>query len=104
MLLGTYSTAWFCNNGWVVYSPQYRVAHVYMFIEIMLTNTQIDGNSPQQLQTILALKVRRIRAESRRQLQRPQQAPQQQSRPAPQQQPAPQPAQDYDSFDDDIPF
>ncbi|HCF5145514.1 TPA: single-stranded DNA-binding protein, partial [Pseudomonas aeruginosa] len=30
--------------------------------------------------------------------------PQQQSRPAPQQQPAPQPAQDYDSFDDDIPF
>ncbi|HBP2365422.1 single-stranded DNA-binding protein, partial [Pseudomonas aeruginosa] len=29
---------------------------------------------------------------------------QQQSRPAPQQQPAPQPAQDYDSFDDDIPF
>ncbi|HBO5842022.1 TPA: single-stranded DNA-binding protein, partial [Pseudomonas aeruginosa] len=33
-----------------------------------------------------------------------QQAPQQQSRPAPQQQPAPQPAQDYDSFDDDIPF
>ncbi|HCF7315015.1 TPA: single-stranded DNA-binding protein, partial [Pseudomonas aeruginosa] len=26
------------------------------------------------------------------------------SRPAPQQQPAPQPAQDYDSFDDDIPF
>ncbi|MBF3044600.1 single-stranded DNA-binding protein, partial [Pseudomonas aeruginosa] len=32
------------------------------------------------------------------------QAPQQQSRPAPQQQPAPQPAQDYDSFDDDIPF
>ncbi|KKJ55149.1 single-stranded DNA-binding protein, partial [Pseudomonas aeruginosa MRSN 317] len=31
-------------------------------------------------------------------------APQQQSRPAPQQQPAPQPAQDYDSFDDDIPF
>ncbi|ERX63677.1 single-stranded DNA-binding protein, partial [Pseudomonas aeruginosa] len=23
---------------------------------------------------------------------------------APQQQPAPQPAQDYDSFDDDIPF
>ncbi len=25
-------------------------------------------------------------------------------RPAPQQQPAPQPAQDYDSFDDDIPF
>ncbi len=35
---------------------------------------------------------------------RPQQAPQQQSRPAPQQQPAPQPAQDYDSFDDDIPF
>ncbi|HBP3404006.1 TPA: single-stranded DNA-binding protein, partial [Pseudomonas aeruginosa] len=24
--------------------------------------------------------------------------------PAPQQQPAPQPAQDYDSFDDDIPF
>lgn len=37
-------------------------------------------------------------------MQRPQQAPQQQSRPAPQQQPAPQPAQDYDSFDDDIPF
>ncbi|MBH4434828.1 single-stranded DNA-binding protein, partial [Pseudomonas aeruginosa] len=29
-------------------------------------------------------------------MQRPQQAPQQQ--------PAPQPAQDYDSFDDDIPF
>ncbi|MGZ3014951.1 single-stranded DNA-binding protein, partial [Pseudomonas aeruginosa] len=37
-------------------------------------------------------------------MQRPQQVPQQQSRPAPQQQPAPQPAQDYDSFDDDIPF
>ncbi|MBG4420104.1 single-stranded DNA-binding protein [Pseudomonas aeruginosa] len=37
-------------------------------------------------------------------MQRAQQAPQQQSRPAPQQQPAPQPAQDYDSFDDDIPF
>ncbi len=37
----------------------------------------------------------------------PRPAPQQQapqSRPAPQQQPAPQPAQDYDSFDDDIPF
>ncbi|MNE99868.1 Single-stranded DNA-binding protein [compost metagenome] len=35
-----------------------------------------------------------------------QQRPQQAQRPAPQQQsqPAPAPAQDYDSFDDDIPF
>ncbi|MCY1173580.1 Single-stranded DNA-binding protein [compost metagenome] len=33
-----------------------------------------------------------------------QQRPQQAQRPAPQQAPAPQPQQDYDSFDDDIPF
>ncbi|MBF7144053.1 MULTISPECIES: single-stranded DNA-binding protein [Pseudomonas] len=40
----------------------------------------------------------------RQQAPRPQSQPQQQSRPAPQQQPAPQQSNDFDSFDDDIPF